>query len=256
MAAFLVLFSRSLPQIPTIHLQLHFPKIVDAKQEKQDVKQEISTPTQSQPVLKNEPISISKRAFVDTVPFIKQLPELERGCEVTSLAMLIQSSGVSVDKMTLANEIPKVPFHQGNHYGNPSEGFVGDIYSHTKAGLGVYHGPLFQLAKKYLPRPAIDLTGQDIKKIYNMLDQGVPVLVITNTTFSPLNDNQFETWDTSSGTIKITYYEHSVVIVGYDEQNVYINDPLADSPRTIVPRQSFEQAWVQMGSQAISYEPI
>lgn len=31
----------------------------------------------------------------------------------------------------------------------------------------------------------------------------------------------FEVWDTKSGEVSITYREHSVVIVGYDENHIY-----------------------------------
>lgn len=253
LAAFLVMFSRSLPPLSSINLQLSKWINGDTKTKVQIVT--TSPVVNKQVVLKGE-LTVQKSAFIDTVPFIKQLPELERGCEVTSLAMLIQSAGVSADKLTLAKEVAHVPFLQGNYQGNPNDGFVGDIYTHAKSGFGVYHGPLFQLAQKYLPQQALDLTGKDMKTIYSMLNQGVPVLVITNTSFAPLNDDQFETWDTNSGPVTITYNEHSVIIVGYDEKNVYINDPLAGTPKTAVPRQNFEQAWIQMGSQAISYEPI
>ncbi len=51
-----------------------------------------------------------KKVILANVPLIQQLPELDRGCEVTSLAMMLQYAGVSVDKMTLANEIKKVDF--------------------------------------------------------------------------------------------------------------------------------------------------
>lgn len=89
-----------------------------------------------------------EKVILSNVPFIQQLPELDRGCEVTSLAMMLQYAGITVDKMKLANEIKKVDFMNDGVRGNPNEGFVGNIYTFSESGYGVYHGPLFQLAKK------------------------------------------------------------------------------------------------------------
>ncbi|MEA1012378.1 MULTISPECIES: C39 family peptidase [Bacillus cereus group] len=193
------------------------------------------------------------KVILSNVPLIQQLPELDRGCEVTSLAMMLQYAGVSVDKMKLANEIKKVDFMDDGVRGNPNEGFVGNIYTFSESGYGVYHGPLFQLAKKYLPNQAVDLTGKSIEEMYKSVKAGQPVVMITNATFAPLDADEFTIWETSSGDVSITYNEHCVVLVGYDQESVYIRDPLDDSLDVKVPRENFEQAWVQMGSQAISY---
>ncbi|HDR6216885.1 MULTISPECIES: C39 family peptidase [Bacillus cereus group] len=194
-----------------------------------------------------------EKVILSNVPLIQQLPELDRGCEVTSLAMMLQYAGVSVDKMTLANEIKKVDFIDDGVRGNPNEGFVGNIYTFSESGYGVYHGPLFQLAEKYLPNKAVDLTGKNIEEIYKSIKAGQPVVMITNATFAPLDADEFTTWETNSGDVSITYNEHCVVLIGYDQESVYIRDPLEDSLDVKVPRETFEQAWVQMGSQAISY---
>ncbi len=137
--------------------------------------------------------------------------------------------------------------------GNPNEGFVGNIYTFSESGYGVYHGPLFQLAEKYLPNKAVDLTGKNIEEIYKSVKAGKPVVMITNATFAPLDEDEFTTWETNSGDVSITYNEHCVVLIGYDQESVYIRDPLEDSLDVKVPRETFEQAWAQMGSQAISY---
>ncbi|ARZ60856.1 hypothetical protein B7P25_03075 [Bacillus thuringiensis] len=194
-----------------------------------------------------------EKVILSNVPFIQQLPELDRGCEVTSLAMMLQYAGITVDKMKLANEIKKVDFMNDGVRGNPNEGFVGNIYTFSESGYGVYHGPLFQLAKKYLPNKAVDLTGKSIEELYKSVKAGQPVVMITNATFAPLDEDEFTTWETNNGDVSITYNEHCVVLIGYDQESVYIRDPLKDSLDVKVPREKFEQAWVQMGSQAISY---
>ncbi|PFB54238.1 hypothetical protein CN404_10760 [Bacillus thuringiensis] len=173
-----------------------------------------------------------EKVILSNVPLIQQLPELDRGCEVTSLAMMLQYAGVR---------------------GNPNEGFVGNIYTFSESGYGVYHGPLFQLAEKYLPNKAVDLTGKNIEEIYKRVKAGQPVVMITNATFAPLDADEFTTWETNSGDVSITYNEHCVVLIGYDKEFVYIRDPLNESLDVKIPRESFEKAWMQMGSQAISY---
>ncbi|GAB6517581.1 C39 family peptidase [Bacillus cereus] len=204
-------------------------------------------------VLRLEFLSEMKEAaMIEDVPFIKQLPELPRGCEVTSLAMLLQYKGVQVDKMQLASEIHRVPFEQNGVRGNPYEGFVGNIYTKAEPGYGVYNQPIFNLAEKYVPEKVINLTGRDMQDIYKVISSGSPVWVIINTTFKPLAESSFETWNTSSGEVKITYYEHSAVVIGYDQNFVYVNDPLKNNPRLAVPRAGFEKAWEQMGKQAIT----
>ncbi|MCX2828871.1 hypothetical protein COM13_11090 [Bacillus pseudomycoides] len=195
---------------------------------------------------------MKETAMIENVPFIKQLPELQRGCEVTSLAMLLQYKGVQVDKMQLASEINHVPFKENNLRGNPHEGFVGNIYTKSEPGYGVYHGPIFKLAEKYVPEKTINLTGREIEDIYKVISSGSPVWVIANTTFQPLAEESFETWNTNNGDVKITYYEHSAVVVGYDQNFVYMNDPLANNPNKKVSRSEFEKAWEQMGKQAIT----
>jgi len=200
--------------------------------------------------------AVTQASVLLDVPYVEQNPQLPRGCEVTSLAMMLNYVGVDVDKMTLASEIEKVPYWvSSNVHGNPYDGFVGDMYHNDKKdGFGAYHGPVKRLADAHLPSRIRDLTGATFDTLLSdYVGKGRPVWVITNATFQKLADSQFETWHTTSGDIRITWEEHSVVITGFDANYVYINDPLGGKNRRL-NRQNFSQAWEQMGQQAISYE--
>lgn len=195
-----------------------------------------------------------------SVPAISQYPELPRGCEVTSLAMLLNSAGVNVDKMVLAENIkrdntPQTVRNGQIYFGNPNDGFVGSMYSFNQPGYGVYHEPIAELAESYLPGRIKDLTDSSFDELKLYLSNGSPVWVITNSTYKKLDNSQFETWTTPTGKVSITYNEHSVLLTGYDGQYVYFDDPLTGEKNKKAPIKDFEESWVQMGRQAISYLP-
>lgn len=191
-------------------------------------------------------------------PVLSQLPELDRGCEVTSLAMLLRHAGIQADKMVLAKQIKKDPTRFSRidgitYFGNPNDGFVGDIYTFAKSGLGVYHKPVAALAESYLPGRVLDLSGESFDDVITQLAKGKPVWVITNSTYKYLADSHWRTWHTPTGIIKVTYYEHCVLLTGFDDQFIYFNDPLTAGKNIKVARTEFIQAWEQIGRQAISY---
>jgi uncharacterized protein YvpB len=206
------------------------------------------------------PIIKIKDQVLLTTPAVSQLPELARGCEVTSLTMLLNHAGVAVNKLELAEKVRRDPTRQKIsieeiYFGNPNSGFVGDMYSFNKPGLGVYHTPIAELAEKYLPGKIKDITGSDFDEVKIHLSDGRPVWVITNTAYQKLAENYFQTWNTPTGQVKITYKEHSVLITGYDQQFIYFNDPLSGEQNKKAPITDFEESWVQMGRQAITYLP-
>jgi uncharacterized protein YvpB len=202
-------------------------------------------------------IKLKDKVLIDA-PAINQFPELPRGCEVTSLAMLLQHAGVYVDKNTLAEEIRKdaTPYKVADgkiYFGNPHDGFVGDMYSFDNPGLGVYHEPIKDLAEKYLPGQIKDLTGSSFQELRIHLSDDRPVWVVTNTAYKKLPRESFQTWDTPSGKVDITYKEHSVLLTGYDDNYIYFNDPLTGEKNKKASLKDFEEAWEEMGSQAITY---
>ena len=191
-------------------------------------------------------------ARIENVPLVLQYPELPRGCEITSLAMLLQHRGYEVDKMGLAEEIVYEAFESNGLKGNMHDGFVGAMDTLDEDGLGVYVEPIVKLARKYASFWKVkNLTGKNIESLYKAVEAGNPVWVLTNARFKELPDDQFLTWETEEGPMQVTYRQHSVVITGYDESYVYVNDPLKSQTNIALNRGDFEAAWVQMGSQAM-----
>ncbi|WP_235000377.1 C39 family peptidase [Virgibacillus dakarensis] len=201
-----------------------------------------------------KPITLAapKRIKPLDVPLINQMdpPRLYNGCEVSSLAMVLNYHGIKVSKNELAEKIDRVPLAYGNGLkGNPNDGFVGNM--EDGPGLAVYHGPVKKLAEQYAGGKTADITGEPIDVLYKYLTEGMPVWVITTVNSVPVND--WEAWETPSGIVEVTYSVHSVVMTGFDEDYVYINNPYGQKNQK-VDKQGFEKAWKQMGSQAIVIE--
>jgi len=196
------------------------------------------------------PISVLLNA-----PVIKQYPELLDGCEVTSLAMLLQYLGLNKSKIDLAYEMPKdsSPLQYDNgkilSWGDPNVGFVGEVTGKTR-GFGIYHAGLLPLLKSYVPE-AIDLTGRSFDELELQLAAGYPVIVWSTIDFTI--PDTWVTWESPSGSIRTTFAEHTVLLVGYDETKVYINNPATGKKNEAIDKDQFIETWKVMGQQALSY---
>ncbi|KGP72847.1 C39 family peptidase [Pontibacillus yanchengensis] len=197
----------------------------------------------------------SSAVLIDA-PHIQQLPELPRGCEVTSLSMMLQHAGVDVDKMTLAKEVKKVPYQENGLYGNPNEGFVGNMYTYDEPGLSVYHEPLEELANQYMPNQVKNLTGSNLDEIKESLSNESPVLVILASTYDEVPEETWETWETKNGTIQVSRKIHSVLVTGFNKHSVFINDPLHPTKNRPIDIENFKTAWEEFGNQAIALASV
>jgi uncharacterized protein YvpB len=191
-----------------------------------------------------------------SVPIISQKPELSNGCEITSLAMMIQYYGLNKSKLDLLPDMiyDKTPVKMDSnnkiiYWGNPNLGFVGDVTGRN-IGFGIYHTPLLELLKKYIPT-AIDLTGKSFEALEDKIAEGIPVEVWTTIKYQESVD--WIEWDTSIGPFRTTFSEHAVLLVGYDKDNVYVNDPLSGLSQVKIIKALFIRTWELMGKQAISY---
>ncbi|MDF2614541.1 MAG: hypothetical protein K0S71_2327 [Clostridia bacterium] len=199
---------------------------------------------------------VKKKVLID-VPIISQMPELQNGCEITSLAMLLQHAGIKVDKMALAQEIkkdktPLLHDEEGNmkQWGNPSDGFVGDITGKND-GFGVYPKPMIELMETYIPGRSVDLTKQPFETLLESIDQGNPVIVWVTARFKA--PKEYREWEKNGNKIKATFDEHAVLLVGYDKKYCYINNPFNGKKNQKVKKDTFMKIWGIMGNMAVSY---
>lgn len=200
--------------------------------------------------------SAKEKAILD-VPLISQNPELKYGCEVTSLAMVLQHAGIQVNKIELANNIKKDndPLIIGKggdviHWGNPKDGFVGDMTGKNK-GYAVYVQPLQELMERYLPGRTVNLTGKSFDDVLSQIKIGKPVVVWTTGDYNV--PKRWESWNHGSEQINATRDLHAVVLTGFEPGYVYVNDPLTVKKGNKVNQQTFIQSWNSLGKQALSY---
>ncbi len=132
---------------------------------------------------------------------------------------------------------------------DPHKGFRGNIDG-EKGSLedyGVFAGPLATALEQLGFNPEVSYGG-DLGMIRGSVDSDRPLVV-------------WLTSDTRSGTpekvklpsgeeLSLFRWEHAVVVVGYDENGVYINDP-SDGTRKYYPNADFLRSWGYFNQMAL-----
>jgi uncharacterized protein YvpB len=158
------------------------------------------------------------------VPYISQLPEMPSGCEVTSVTMMLNHAGINVSKEEMAAQLP--------YSNDPSQGFTGSVYEDGGYGYGgiVWPSALLEPVRRY-QESVVDLTGESWETVRGFVDEGRSVCI----------------WFTENG------LDHTVLLVGYSADTVWVNDPLNDKD-VALDTEIFFQRWAQNSYRALSYE--
>ena len=161
-------------------------------------------------------IASTQAPFTDQVGVINQNSAgLPSGCEVVSLAVLLQSLGFDVDPTLIADEYLIMD-------GNFGTGYAGSPYG---AGGG-YPPGIVDAANGYLltsgsDAHAYDLTGTSFDGLKGLVWHGYPVLV-----WSTLFGEEPMFSDTYDGDMEWYVNEHCVVVFGVTDEGVLISDPI------------------------------
>ncbi|MCM3726129.1 C39 family peptidase [Neobacillus cucumis] len=223
-----------------------------------DIKEQVTNVEGQQKADHSVSTTPRKQSTLLNVVLIKQNPELRYGCEVTSLAMVLNYAGVKTDKMDLYRRIQKDPdplikSASGNiiRWGNPADGFVGDMTG-RQAGYAVFDKPMVALINQKLPGRAVNLTNLPFDLVLAHVSSGYPVVVWTTGDYR-LPD-RWESWYHGKQFIKTPLDLHAVVLVGYDPNYVFLNDPLSGRKQVRVNKEQFIRSWKALQSRAVSYK--
>lgn len=200
--------------------------------------------------------------YVKNVKCILQKPELPTGCEATAAAMLLNAYGYPVDKMTMADYLEKANKEEagGTFYApHPNEAFIGN--PETLNGYGAFPNVIVKAMQKIIDRQdgkykAYALYGKTEEEILALIDAGTPVCV-----WSSIDDKEIEYrkgWyliQNGKRTEEYFYWpsnEHVLVIIGYDDKNVCVCDPMKGVCE--YTRESFFRHYEQVGMYAVIME--
>ncbi|MGN1137692.1 MAG: C39 family peptidase [Oscillospiraceae bacterium] len=187
------------------------------------------------------------------VKMILQNPELPTGCEITSLAMLLDYIGFESDKVVIAEKYLEKGKYRAS---DPNEVFVGEPTS--TFAYGCYADVIVKSAKKFLEENDTDkvwevrnITGCDTKALYSAVGNGCPVIVWATVDMkAPQRGAEWTIPETNRKYIW-TAGEHCLLLTGYDSKAkiVYVNDPLKG--KVTYSQTEFEKRFIQMGRNAV-----
>ncbi len=196
-------------------------------------------------------LSAENATLVDSFQPLCQYPELPTGCEMTSLTMVLNYYGVTADKCDISDNyldkgtVGTVDFNVA---------FVGD--PRDESSYGCYAPVVVNTANRYLeanqsPLRAKNLTNTELEELFTYIDANVPVIVWG--TQNCQEGHYSVTWNVDGQDLTWFTPEHCMVLVGYDENNVWIADPIYGNTVSY-DRDTFRNCYDSLYKQAVVIE--
>lgn len=187
------------------------------------------------------------------VPLFNQMdePSLKYGCEATALSMLLNYYHFDYTKNDVQAKIKKEDYLDENGlFGDPDIGFVGDVTG-KNPGTGVNVGPIFHLTQDLIESPykVVNSSGTDVEDLLKIVESGNPVWVIVTIDYKVPTKEDLIEWPTRNGEKTFSLKHHAAVLTGFDEENVFLNDPYGKE--VVVKKIVFEELYQKMGQQSL-----
>lgn len=189
--------------------------------------------------------------FIEGIPLINQYPKYPTGCESVALTMLLRYHGINVSpddviKLLKQGDLP----HEENgviYGGNPELEFIGSPYSYDS--YGVYSTPIGNVAAQLSPNVVVQ-SDFPFSEVLALIREGKPVVVWTSMNLALPYLSSRWIYKPTGEVVWWKAQEHAVLVVGYNEDNIIIADPLRGAIR-YQDRNTFESRYNYYGKRAV-----
>lgn len=213
-------------------------------------------------------VTAPKSHKIEDVPMLSQGETYPSGCESVSSTMLLNYYGFDITTDEFIDEYLPMAILENNYKGeliapDTYSAFIGSPYS--EAALGCFPPVIKNAMNDYFqdkPYKAVDVTGSSMESlINNYIANDQPVLIWATMWMQDAfvtyewkvvdakEDSPYKNGDT----YKWLANEHCMVLVGYDKDYYYLNDPL-NYYTTTYSRSVFDDRYEQMGKCALIIE--
>lgn len=224
---------------------------------KDDDPSDTKTVSQQPPVAKHQKLL--------NVPYIYQVDKYPNGCESVSAVMVLRYFGMPISvENYIDNYLPKgrAPFRDGKdlyYADDPRKVFLGSPYS--EFGWGCYAPVIVTATNKCIDHKKLEvknITGTSFDTLCRTyIDKDIPVIVWATSGMAPLNPRKpSHTWTILGTSEQFTWKSpmHCLVLVGYDDNNYYFNDP-QQSKNYRYTKSAVLTAYSALGMQAVVIQP-
>ena len=213
-------------------------------------------------VTETEVKPLPKSHHIKNVPYINQYSTgYPTGCEAAATAMVARYYGY--DNVTTGKIVKKTPTDkEGKRYTtingvtgwyakSPFEVFVGDP-SGTRLGDDSYgcFAPPIVVALEKLKVNCTNISGCSEEELFRYVSEDTPVIVWGTVYERAVTKGITWQYLDGSGSFTELLVEHCLVLIGYDKDKVYLNDP-AIGKNVSQTKKKFVKTWKKMYSQAI-----
>lgn len=190
------------------------------------------------------------------VPYIDQSVKYPTGCESVSTVMLLQYLGyeITVDEF-IENNLLKQGFEEkdGQLYGpDPRKCFVGSPYDPDSYGC---YAPVICEALKQTAGEEYDIVNETGARIEDLIsryiDNDMPVVFWACINMrEPIQGPCWKLYETGEEFTWISN-EHCMLLVGYDNENYYFNDPYENNGVIAYPKETVADRYQAQHAQAV-----